>query len=369
MMTILLLLNASCSSGKGDSSAASGSDTVKIEYASNLKIEEYDGFTKVTLADPWHEGKILQTYLLVDKDAELPGNLPEGVVVRTPLSRAVLGTTVHASLLYELGADGAIAGICDVDYINQPDLKKRVANGSLINCGSSMSPDIEAIMDLQPDAVLLSPYETSGSFGKTGNLGIPIIQLADYMEAGPLARAEWVKFYGRLFGAAQKADSIFSKTAERYNNLKAIVDAAPKSGDVLANKMMESTWYIPAGNSTIGMLISDANSSYAWSDTKQEGAIALPYETVLDKAGDAPLWIITYNSPSDLTYEGLLKENPRYSQFRAFKERNIYGCNTNGTLYYEETPFHPDRLLHDFIIMSHPGLTDETLTYFKPLSE
>jgi iron complex transport system substrate-binding protein len=63
-----------------------------------------------------------------------------------------------------------------------------------------MAPDIERIIALKPEAILLSPFENSGGYGKLDKLHVPIIEAADYMESSPLGRAEWMKFYGMLFG-------------------------------------------------------------------------------------------------------------------------------------------------------------------------
>lgn len=62
-----------------------------------------------------------------------------------------------------------------------------------------MAPDIERIIALKPEAILLSPFENSGGYGKLDKLHVPIIEAADYMESSPLGRAEWMKFYGMLF--------------------------------------------------------------------------------------------------------------------------------------------------------------------------
>ena len=37
-------------------------------------------------------------------------------------------------------------------------------------------------------------------------------------------------------------------------------------------------------------------------------------------------------------------------------EGEIYGCNTATSTFYEDTPFHPDLLLRDFITIAHPEL-------------
>ena len=63
-----------------------------------------------------------------------------------------------------------------------------------------MSPDIEKVIDMHPDGILLSPYENSGGYGRIEKLNVPILECADYMETSALGRAEWVRFYGLLFG-------------------------------------------------------------------------------------------------------------------------------------------------------------------------
>ena len=56
-----------------------------------------------------------------------------------------------------------------------------------------MNPDMERIIDLHPDAILLSPFENSGGYGRIEKLDIPIIECADYMETSALGRAEWMR--------------------------------------------------------------------------------------------------------------------------------------------------------------------------------
>ena len=70
-----------------------------------------------------------------------------------------------------------------------------------------MKPDIERIIDLRADAILLSPFENSGGYGRLEQIGVPIIECADYMETSALGRAEWMKFYGLLYGKEHEADS------------------------------------------------------------------------------------------------------------------------------------------------------------------
>ena len=90
---------------------------------------------------------------------------------------------------------------------------------------------------------------------------------------------------------------------------------------------------------------------------------------MLEKGGQADLWLFRYNSPQAITSAALLSENSGYKQFKAFQEKNIYGCNTANSTFYEETPFHPHLLLRDFICIAHPELGLGQPKYFLPVNE
>ena len=92
-----------------------------------------------------------------------------------------------------------------------------------------MSPVIEKIIDEHPDALFLSPFENSGGYGKLEEINIPIIECADYMEASPLARAEWLRFYGMLFGCEERADMLFQSVDNNYHQLKALAERLKQS--------------------------------------------------------------------------------------------------------------------------------------------
>ena len=363
------LAGFSCSNRTGQSALQQG-DTLTLRYAENLTLVNYPGYMTATLRNPWDTLKTLHTYILVPKSAPLPSELPAGTVVRTPLSKAVIYSSVHCGLLHELGAGTAIGGVCDLKYIKLPALHKAVEQGHVADCGEGMNPDIEQIIDLHPDAILLSPFENSGGYGRVEKLNIPIIECADYMETSPLGRAEWMRFYGRLFGTAPQADSLFARVDSSYNRLKLRAALSSVRLSVVCELKNGSSWYVPGGRSTTGRLLADACSDYAFADDRHSGSVPLSFETVFEKAGDADVWLIKYNRPHDMTYADLQADFVGYTGFKAFKERRVYGCNTGKAAFYEETPFHPDRLLADLIQILHPETSNsDGLRYYQKLEE
>ena len=355
-LIFLAVLLSACTGGNKTSSMQTGGDTVAFKYATQISVVKYDGYTVATLKNPWKEGMTLHRYILVPADKEVPYHIPNGTVVRTPLKQAVMFTTVHCAMLMEFNKQNCISGVADLKYIKIPWIQQQVAKGRITDVGDGMSPVIEKIIDEHPDALFLSPFENSGGYGKLEEINIPIIECADYMESSPLARAEWMRFYGILFGCEQKADSVFNAVDKKYHELKALAAKAQTKPTVLLDKVTGSVWYVPAGKSTIGQMVKDANAQYPWADDKHSGSISLPFETVLEKAGESDVWLFRYSSDHDITYDELTSEHHGYNQFNAFKNKQAYGCDVERSLFYEESPFHPERLLSDFIKIFHPEI-------------
>ncbi len=357
---IIAMLIASASCGGGGSARCADGDTgeiLPVRYSSHLSMTDCDGYTKVDIRNPWDTTKNLHTYILVPKDEELPSSLPKGTLVRTPVTDALVFSAVHVGLLKTLGAFDAVGGVCDAQYMHDPQIKDRINSGEIIYCGNGMTPDIESIMQERPQAILLSPFQNSNnSYGKVSELGIPIIECADYMESSPLGRAEWMRFYGLLFGKSSQADSLFSATEYRYNELKSLTASVEYRPKVIVDQRYGQIWNVPAANSTMGNFIEDAGGNNPFSKLGNGGSVALAPEKVLADAHDADIWFVRYNQKNPKTLEELASDAPVNSQFKAYKDGNVYGCNTAVVDFYGEIPFHPERLLADMISRIHPEL-------------
>ena len=369
-IAIIALLLSACGGGSKTSSASFQAEIIPLKHAENLTLLKGEGYIEARLRNPWDTTAMLRTYILVDKDQEVPEQLPEGTLVRTPLSKTIIYSGVHCSLLDQLDATGSIAGVCDLNYILTPIVQKGVQEGRIMDAGASLNPDVERIIDLHPDGILLCPFENSGGFGRIGKLNVPIIECADYMETSALGSAEWIRFYGLLFNQSAKADSIFAMVEKNYLELKALANQQAYKPLVMCELKSGSAWYVPGGNSTAGKLYNDAGGQYVFSAYTQSGSVPLSFETVFDKAQHADIWLIKYNQETDKTMTSIREDYAPYAQFKAFKEKQVYGCNTAYKTYYEDFPFRPDLVLKDLIRIFHPALLPEhELNYFSKLAE
>lgn len=342
------LLLCACG-GNANRESGNGGDTIRLKYAKLLTMVRYDDHTEVSIADPWNKGKILHKYS-----------------IGKPVQRCVVSTSVHCSLLEMLGRQQNVCGICDAQFIKQEWIKKGIASGRITDCGNSMQPTIEKIMQSRPDAIIMSPFQNSGGYGKLDKLGVTIIEAADYMETSPLARAEWMKLYGILFGAEAEADSLFAEVERNYLELKGKAAMRDSRPTVMMDLITGGTWYVPGGQSTIGQLIDDAAGKYVWADDRNSGSLELSFETVLSKASEADVWLLRHDG-SVASLEKLAAQHNGNNRFRAFVTNNVWGCNTTSSMFYEETPFRPDLLLKDFIDILHDGSTAAP-RYFQRLS-
>lgn len=422
------LLMAACQGGKTAAADAEAGDTLEMKYAKLLTIVKHgDGedasgngegadyqYAEAIVANPWKAGTLLHRYILIPKGEEgdktvamLAKRRSMGArcttdTVRTPVERSAVFIAPHCQLMYELGCQQAIRGVCDLNYINIPDVRKRAASAgkassgnasagnSIVDCGSSMAPDIERIIALKPEAILVSPFENSGGYGKLDKLHIPIIEAADYMESSPLGRAEWMKFYGMLFGkdknisttaagkaseaaagkasgaAAGKAseatlpascelraDSLFAQIEKEYLDLKAEAGKLPKGLSILTERKTGNVWYVPGGQSTIGILLKDANARYIFSDDQHSGSLPMSPEQILAKGKQVDVWAFKYFGGAPLSQVQLLQEYDGYKALAAFNRGNIYQVDTSTVPYFELTSFHPELLLREFIILAH----------------
>ena len=365
---MLIVALASCRGGNSVASdSEGGGDTLQLKYASLLTIVDYDGYSVATIRNPWKPEKTLHTYVLVSDDGNDTHGV-EGTVIHVPIQRAAVFTTVHCALLQDVGREGSIVGVADSKYIKIPYIQEQIAKGAIVDCGNGLNPVVEKIMDIKPDAILLSPFENSGGYGKVEDLNIPIVECAEYMEKSPLARAEWMKFYGRLFGASEQADSLFAVVDSSYMALKERARQAGEGRSVLMDKMVGNVWYVPGGQSTIGQMLKDAGGRYPWADDDQSGSLSLAFETVLERAGECDVWLYRYSGNHDMTLQELTAEHRGYDQLKAFRTGAVYGCNVEQSLFYEETPFRPDLLLAELLQILHPEITNlPPLRYYKKL--
>ena len=233
LMMLLLVGNADTAEVKGK--------RLGMRHSSLLSLVECDGYTVVDVDNPWGEG-LLQRYILVPEENVLPASLPDGTLLRTPVRRALLFSGVHTALFEELGVAEYIKAVCDAGYVYSKITAAAIAEGRVVDCGSSLDVNLERVAEASPDAIFVLPFE-NGGYGKLDRLRIPLVECADYMESSPLGCAEWVRFYGRLVGKGDKYDTEWQRMIAMATLIGKIISYIDPDSELICDNLISSINY------------------------------------------------------------------------------------------------------------------------------
>ena len=372
-VSALALLSVYACGGKRTGSVAQGGDTVRMEYARHITIVKHDGYTTAELSNPWRKDAVLHRYVLVSRKDSVrmasKVSAMDGTVVYTPVGRGVMFSAPHCYLMGEIGAADAVSGVCDLNYINLPYLHKAVSEGRVADCGNGMSPSVERIVSVSPDALFVTPFE-GVNYGQLANIGVPLVECADYMETSALGRAEWMKFYGMLVGREHEADSLFAVVKRNYADYSNKAMKSALRPRVITERVVSGVWYCPGGESSMGQLLRDAGADYVFADDKHSGSLTLSPEKVIEKATSADWWLFVNSGAGHLDRNGLLTEYAGYKLIKAFRQGNVLECVPGiSNPYFEQISFRPDFLLADFVSWFHPELHISPSAHYYKLME
>lgn len=343
-----------------------------IHYAKSLAINKHEGYTVVTVSNPWPDAVKDFTYILKEKNGIVPDSLKKYTEISVPLQSIVVTSTTNVPFLEMLGVEKSLVGFPHTDYISSEKTRALIDAGSVKNVGQNEKLNIEQLIDLSPNLIVTFGIDNNNpSIENLQKSGLKVLIQADWMEQSPLGKAEWIKLYGALFGKEKEADVLFENIVKEYNNALALVADKKPTSTVLYGSMYQDQWFVARGSSWVAQFMKDAKADYLWKDLEGTGSLGLSFENILDKAKTANFWIA---SGSFKSLSELETANPHYSQFDAFANKNIYSFEgklgaTGGTIFYELSPARPDLVLKDYIKIFHPELLPNyTLTFAKKLN-
>ena len=343
----------------------------EIHYAKGLEIYKNQGFTIVKITSPWPNAKEQFTYILQEKNGIIPDSLKQFTAISVPIKSIVVTSTTHIPALELLGVENTLVGFPNTDYISSVKTRKLIATGKVREVGTNETLNTEVLIDMNPDVIVSFGLNNSNpTLDNLKKSGLKVMLNGDWTEQSPLGKAEWIKFFGALYGLDSKANTLFSAIEKEYKNTLALAQKATRKPTVLSGAMFQEQWYVPQGESWASLFLKDAKANYLWADSKGTGSLSLPFETILEKAQEAEYWI----SPGDFSsLQQMSESNPHYKQFDAFQNKKVYSYAINkgakgGIVYFEWSPTRPDWVLKDLIKIFHPELLpDHKLFFFQKL--
>ncbi len=371
VILLLLSLFASC---KNDTSKnvkkTIQEKSIALKYAKGFSIIDYGTYQVLEIKNPWPKSDKTYKYVLASQKIISRNQFDENdyeAIISIPVKKIVVTSTTHIPSLELLKEEPTLVGFPGINYISSEKIRALIDQGNIRDLGKNESINTEVLLELSPDVVVGFGIDNNNkTFETIKKSNIPVIYNGDWVENSPLAKAEWIKFFGVLYNKEKQADSIFNTIEKSYLETKKLAANVNYQPTVLSGAMHNDIWYLPNGSSTEAQLLSDANTNYLFNETKGTGSLSLNFETVFIKAKNADIWL----SPSNYTsLEALKINNEHYTKFKAYQNKAVYSfTNTTGTtggvIYYELGLTRPDIVLKDLIKICHPELMENYELYF-----
>ncbi len=361
----LFLLISGCKQEKKEIAISQTESPIK--YAKGFDIQTYTNYKKLIIKSPYPDAKEQFEYIILPKGEKVPDDKNELKIIRVPIEKLVVTSTTHIPMLELLKEENSLVGFPNLQYISSTKTRQLIADNKIKELGNEQDINTEVLLNLQPEIVIgFSMNSNNKMFANIEKSGIPVLLNGDWLEETPLGRAEWIKFFGVLFGKEKEADSIFNNIEKQYKNAISIANNTTTKPTILSGVLFKDIWNLPAGESFVAQFLKDANTNYIWSDTKGKGSLSLNFENVFEKGQHADFWI----APGHYTSLTQLKNvNQHYAEFDAFKSKNIYSFankigENGGVLYYELAPVQPHIVLKDIIKAVHPKLLPNYVPFF-----
>ena len=297
-----------------------------LDYAQQFTADCYEGgYTMLTLLGDGSK------FLVVPEDAAEVDNLPADVtVLRQPLNDLYLVSTSVMDLILHLDALDSIAlSGTKAEGWYLPEAKQAMEDGRIAYAGKYSAPDYEQILAagcslaIENTMILHTPDVKE----QLEHFGIPVLVERSSYESGPLARMEWIKFFGILLGKEEQAEQVFDAQEER---IAPLLDQ-PSTGKSCAFFSLTSNNLatVRKGSDYVARMIEMAGGSYVFSDLTENGnslaTMNLPLEDFYAGAKDAD--VLIYNSAIEGTISSvsqLTEKFPLLSEFKAVKDGQVW---------------------------------------------
>lgn len=308
--------------------------SMDTEYAEEFRVDYYEDANgaSYTLLQTIPDETVI---LVVPEGGNVPGDLDESVIVlKKPVKNLYLVASAAMDMFVNLDALDSIrfSGQKKENWYI-PEAAAAMEKGDILYAGKYSKPDYELIVSNGCSLAIENTmiFHSPDVIEQLGNFGIPVIVDYSSSESHPLARVEWIRFYGALLGLEDKADEIYREQSELVNSIESEdkTDLTVAYFYITSNNLVQvrkTTDYIPK-------MIEIAGGKYIFDETEDDGTnkstVNMQLEEFYDSAKDAD--IIIYNSSIDggvETVEELKDKWALLADFKAVKEGNVW-CTTN----------------------------------------
>ncbi|MGB3780088.1 MAG: ABC transporter substrate-binding protein [Tunicatimonas sp.] len=338
-----------------------------MQHAQGFDVDYTETYPTLSI----HTSADTTRYALIPTNTPSSASPSSGFIpIRTPVRRLVVTSTTHLGLVELLDARDCLVGLGQADYVYEADVRRRVEQGQIQEVAVGGSLNVESVLALQPDLVMVSanPGGTA-SYQPLINAGIPVVVNAEWQEASPLGKAEWVKLLAVLLGKESVANERFGAIAATYDSLTRQIPTAAAAPLVITGSPFQGTWYVPGHHSYVGQLLRDARATWPGEHDSSAVSFNVSLETLYPYGLRADYWV---NPGMFQARRELGEKDERLQSFRPYQRGAVFAhtrrvSDSGGNDYYESGAVRPDLVLADLIEIFHPDLLDHSLYYYRRL--
>lgn len=318
-----------------------------IKYAKGLELKYSDSHTTIISKSlPGNEYYRDSIVLVHDAEIEI-GSWKKLRMIPSSLNCQSSTHLAYIDLLKQLHL---VSGVCGLDYVHTGGLKEKLIKNETKEVCLGEKVQIEPVLKTNPDLFLVYPFALSQVETLETN-GIKTFMVAEYLETHPLARLEWIKFFGLLFSQEEKALDYFSLVESEYESL---VQAEPDTNKrFIFNLPYGESWFTPSSNSLIVKLLEDAGLYYYYQEETGTENTVHAQEQIWSDGTKADYWVIIADRPADFNLEALKEENEVYKTFKSVKNHQVIFCNSKTSDYFLQGVIEPHIMIKDILFATH----------------
>ena len=263
-------------------------------------------------------------------------NLPENTfVLKKPLNKVYLVSTSAMDFVAKLGAveNLRFSGTKERGWFI-PEAKDAMKSKKILYAGKYSAPDYELLLSRGCNLALENTmiFHNPEVKEKLEELGIPVVVERSVYEKNPLARLEWIKFYGILFERFEESEKYFEGEIEKISQAINLTKAEDKTGKNVAFFFVSSNGSVNvrSGGDYISKMIEMSGGKYVPSLGRQafesaRSTVNMQFESFYAAASNADILIYDRSIDKNLkTISQLKKKNPLFSDFKALKSGEVY---------------------------------------------
>lgn len=349
----------------------------EVTDAQNFNVQYFNHYKVIEVQNAFDTAPLF-VYVLVQCGTPMPdaNDFPEGTqFIEVPSKKAIVLSTTQLPHFVELGLLDKLAGVDSGFYISTPQVRELISAGDLLEVGFGNSVNVELVLDSEADLVFAYGFNPdTDAHPKLIEAGVFTAMNAEWREATPLGRAEWLKYTALFYNAEAQANEAYDNISTTYEATKALVSEIPQEERrvVLWNSFSpySESWIIPGATTYIGQLITDAGGVIAMGEQAPTESASLSLEAVYAEALDVDVWVLGLFGIG--TLDDFLAQDARYADFTALQIGNVWNndLDTNengGNNYYELGVTSPHLILQDMVAIFYPNLLPEHAFKFHRL--